>query len=47
MMNITLTKCDKYVSDIQNRKKKKEDDFIDSVMNDADSDINPEDLFKQ
>ena len=43
-MNTTLTKCDTYVSGILEKKKKKDDDFIDSVMNDADSEINPEDL---
>ena len=41
---MTLTKCDNYISDILDRKKKKDQDFIDSVMNDADSDILPEDL---
>jgi hypothetical protein len=45
-MNTTLFKCDNYVSEILNAKKKKEDELFNTIMNDADSYISPQDMVK-
>ena len=45
-MEKKLFKCDNYVSEILNKKKKKDDDLFNTIMNDADSYIAPQDMVK-